>query len=212
MFNAEKLLGGVLLGGTRRKSGLTSLMAGGAGMVLLGVAIEAVEHFTKQPQPSSSTIPPPPPPGPSSVPPPPPAGPPVREAAGPPPLPSQALPKAEPSAVLLIRAMIAAANADGTIDREERNRILGNLKRFELTPEEHSFILQELLSPASLDAIASQVQSPEVAKQVYAVSLMAIEVDTDAERNYIRTLAERLGLDETTVGEIHRDLGVEPVA
>jgi uncharacterized membrane protein YebE (DUF533 family) len=212
MFNAEKLLGGVLLGGARRKSPLGSLLAGGAGMALLGVAIEAVEHFTNKPQPSPATVPPPPPPGPSSGPPPPPGGTTAPEAATPPPLPGRALPTAEANAVILIRAMIAAANADGTIDREERRRILENLKRFELTPEEHSFILQELLAPAPLDAIAGQVHSPDLAKQVYAVSLVAIEVDTEAERNYIRTLAERLGLDETAVGEIHRNLGVDPVA
>jgi uncharacterized membrane protein YebE (DUF533 family) len=212
MFNAEKLLGGVLLGGTRRKSPLGSLLAGGAGMALIGVAIEAVEHFTNRPQPSSATIPPPPPPGPSSGPPPPPRGSTVSKAATPPPLPGRALLTAEAHAVILIRAMIAAANADGTIDREERQRILGNLKRFELTPEEHSFVLQELLAPASLDAIAGQVHGRDLARQVYAVSLMAIEVDTEAERDYLRTLAERLGLDETTIGEIHRNLGVDPVA
>ena len=40
MFNAEKLLGGLLLGGARRKRGLNTLIPGGAGMALLGVAIE----------------------------------------------------------------------------------------------------------------------------------------------------------------------------
>ena len=36
MFDAEKLLGGLLLGGARRKSGLNALVPGGAGMALLG--------------------------------------------------------------------------------------------------------------------------------------------------------------------------------
>jgi uncharacterized membrane protein YebE (DUF533 family) len=104
--------------------------------------------------------------------------------------------------------MIAAANADGTIDQGERSRILGQLQRLNLTPEEQSFILQELLAPASLDAIVKEVRTADVAKQVYAVSLLAIEVDTDAERAYLKTLAERLGLDETTIGEIHQGLGM----
>jgi len=35
---------------------------------------------------------------------------------------------------------------------------------------------------------------------------MAIEVDTDKERRYMNTLASRLGLDESTVEQIHRSL------
>ena len=98
------------------------------------------------------------------------------------------------------------------IDQEERRRILGELQRLNLTPEEQSFIVQELLAPASLEAIVSEVRSGEVAKQIYAVSLLAIEVDTDAERTYMKTLAERLGLDEGTIRGIHEGLGIQPRA
>lgn len=110
------------------------------------------------------------------------------------------------NAVLLIQAMIAAANADGTIDQEERNNILERLKSVNLSAEEHSFIFQELLSPASLETIVSRVKSPETARQVYAVSLMAIEVDTQTEQNYMNTLACRLGLDDAAVEEIRRSV------
>lgn len=218
MFNAEKLLGGLLLGGTRRKSGLGSLVTGGAGMVILGVAMEAIEHLMKKSETPSPGPPPPPPPGPSSAPPTsPPAGPasappPPPQAAprpaGPSPSPPLPTPAREQGAVLLIRAMIAAANADGTIEQEERSRILGELQRLNLTSDEQSFIVQELLAPASLEAIVREVRTLEVAKQVYAVSLLAIEVDTDAERTYMKALAEKLKLDETAIREIHQGLGI----
>lgn len=218
MFNAEKLLGGLLLGGTRRRRGLESLVTGGAGMVILGVAMEAIEHLTKKsdtpspggsppPPPCSSSAPPPPPPGPVSTAPPapPPAAP---RPAGKTPSPPASSPTREQDAVLLIRAMIAAANADGAIDQAERSRILGQLQRLNLSPEEQSFIVQELLAPTSLDAIVREVRTVDMAKQVYAVSLLAIEVDTDAERAYMKNLVERLGLDETAIREIHQGLGV----
>jgi uncharacterized membrane protein YebE (DUF533 family) len=217
MFNAEKLLGGLLLGGTRRRGGLESLVTGGAGMVILGVAMEAIEHLMKKSDTPSSGAPPPPPPGSSSAPPPPPPGPPsappsplpaASRRAGATPLPRPSAPTREQGAVLLIRAMIAAANADGTIDQAERSRILGQLQRLNLTAEEQSFIVQELLAPASLDAVVREVRTVDMAKQVYAVSLLAVEVDTDAERAYMKTLAERLGLDETTLREIHQGLGI----
>ena len=111
-----------------------------------------------------------------------------------------------PEAVILIQAMIAAANADGVIDQAERDNILKRLQAVDLSPEEHAFVVQELLSPADLETIVGNVNRPELARQVYTVSLMAIEVDTEKERQYMSTLASRLGLDESTVEQIQRSL------
>ena len=55
----------------------------------------------------------------------------------------------------------------------------------------------------------SQVKSPETAKKVYTVSLLAIEVDTDAERAYMNTLAQRIGLTESDIDDIYRTLKIE---
>ena len=105
--------------------------------------------------------------------------------------------------------MIAAANADGVIDEEERNGILKKLETMELSDQEHSFIVKELLSPAGLGDIVSQVKTPEMAKKVYTVSLLAIEVDTDPERTYMNTLAQQLSLNESDLNDIYRTLRVE---
>lgn len=113
------------------------------------------------------------------------------------------------AAVLLIRAMIAAANADGVIDETEREAILGRLRTVDLSPEEQAFITQELFAPADLETIVSGVTSSDLAQQVYAVSLMAIDVDTEKERRYMATLADRLGLDQGAVAQITRSLESE---
>ena len=228
MFNPEKLLGGLLMGGSRRRSGLGSLISSGAALGLAGVAMEAVEHFMDKsktsasgppssgPPPIQTTAPsqPPPAPGVSTPTPPPPPG--ATVAAPTPPPPSTSIDpesidatEAGQEAVLLIRAMIAAANADGVIDKDERNRILKKLETADLSDQEHSFIVKELLSPAGLEDIVTQVKSPEMAKMVYTVSLLAIEVDTDAERTYMNTLAQRIGLTESDLNDIHRTLGIE---
>ena len=223
MFNPEKLLGGLIRSSARvSRGGVGSLMSGGAALGMLGVAMEAVEHFMNNPQgagappqapgvppPISGSSPPSPPvmDGSSTAPPPPPPmpGQPVRV----PPPPTAVESAGSPDAVLLIRAMIAAANADGVIDQAERNNILERLKAVDLSPEEHGFIAQELLAPADMETIVSGVTSPEMARQVYTVSLMAIDVDTEQERRYMSRLASRLGLEESTVEQIHRSL--EPV-
>jgi len=58
MFNPEKLLGGLLMGGSRRRSGLGSLLSSGAALGLAGVAMEAVEHFMDKSKSSASGLPP----------------------------------------------------------------------------------------------------------------------------------------------------------
>lgn len=47
-------------------------------------------------------------------------------------------------------------------------------------------------------------------RKVYTVSLLAIEVDTEAEREYLRTLGKQLGMEPATISDIHQTLGIEP--
>ncbi|MEW6080092.1 MAG: DUF533 domain-containing protein [Thermodesulfobacteriota bacterium] len=217
MFNPEKLLGGLLRSGMKR-GGLGSLVSSGAALGLLGVAMEAVEHYMNRPAgtagsgmippaPSSAgagvagTVPPPPPGQPASAPPPPPPG-------GPPVPPPAAADSGSDQAVLLIRAMIAAANADGVIDAPERTAILDRLKSVQLSPEEHQFIMQELLEPRPMREIAAAAATPELASQVYLASLLAITVDTDEELDYLQGLARALRLDKETLAALHEQAGV----
>ena len=105
--------------------------------------------------------------------------------------------------------MIAAANADGAIDQEERQRILDKYQGAGLSQEEHAFLVNELFSPASLEGIVSQVSSEALARQVYGVSLLAITVDTEAERAYLQALGQRLGLSQADRDGMHQALGIE---
>ena len=211
MFNPEKLLGGLLRSGMRGR-GMGSLVSGGAALGLVGVAMEAVEHYmnrsqrtsqkTPPPAPGTSNIsssgsPPPPPPAPSAVPPP------VPETGGDV-APDDAM---KQDAVLLIRAMIAAANADGVIDAQERGRILDQLKSVDLSQEEQQFIVHELLEPKSVKEIVDAVDGDAIARQVYAASILAVTIDTEAEKAYLKDLAEGLGLDAAAVEAIHQQVG-----
>ncbi|HEX6144702.1 MAG TPA: DUF533 domain-containing protein [Geminicoccaceae bacterium] len=117
-------------------------------------------------------------------------------------------------AMLLIEAMIEAAKADGEIDPGERRRILERLEGGGLDPEARSFIEARMALPPASDRLVERVrpESPEnrvLAAEVYVASLLAIEVDTPAERAYLRTLGERLKLDDGLLRHLHDDLGVE---
>jgi uncharacterized membrane protein YebE (DUF533 family) len=124
------------------------------------------------------------------------------------PAPEAAAPVLQDRALLLIKAMANAVKADGRIDPAEVQRIAGKVRGTGNDAEAQAFLLQELQQPMDVEAVARAVRGPEEAMQVYAASLLAIEVDTAAERDYLRQLAERLGLDAAAVDQVHRTLGV----
>jgi uncharacterized membrane protein YebE (DUF533 family) len=109
-------------------------------------------------------------------------------------------------AMLMIRAMIAAAKADGEIDPQERQRIMGRLEQAGADPEAQAFLRDEMAGPVDVQAIVSAVDSPHTAIEAYAASLFAIDVDTEAEAAYMRQLAQGLGLNPTLVRELHASL------
>ena len=117
----------------------------------------------------------------------------------------EAVPPAETSsseALLLVRAMIAAANADHEVDDKERAQILRGLDAANCSAEERQFLLAEIEAPMGIDHLASKASSPDLARQVYLASLMAIDVNTPAEEAYLERLAAKLGLSATDVDEI----------
>ncbi|HYH17253.1 MAG TPA: DUF533 domain-containing protein [Azospirillum sp.] len=117
----------------------------------------------------------------------------------------QAAPEAavdDPKALLLIRAMVAAAAADGVIDADERQRIIGRAEDAGAGPEERRLLERELAAPQSIDALVRDVRDPETAEQVYLASTLAIDADTPAERSYLQFLAARLNLDPQRAQEL----------
>jgi uncharacterized membrane protein YebE (DUF533 family) len=118
----------------------------------------------------------------------------------------------EQRALVLIRAMVSAAKADGDIDAAERGRIAGQVKGSGAGADALEFLMDEMQKPQDLAGLVAQVRGPEEAVEVYAASLLAIEVDTAAEREYLARLARSLGLDAGVIGEVHRTLGVPQLA
>jgi uncharacterized membrane protein YebE (DUF533 family) len=108
---------------------------------------------------------------------------------------------------LTIKAMINAAKADGRIDEDELQKIIGELKGGEFTAEERDFLLNEVRKPMCTAEIVRAVPNRQVGAQIYAASLLAIEVDSPAEEAYLQQLARDVGLDSQVVEEIHSVLG-----
>lgn len=109
-------------------------------------------------------------------------------------------------AILLLRAMIAAAKADGEVDAEERSRIVERLREAGAEENALRFVEEELAKPVDLYVITAEVRDAATAAEVYLASCAAIRVDTEAERAYLERLALRLGLDRATVDGLNKKL------
>jgi len=124
----------------------------------------------------------------------------------PPPSDLRAVDAAEAS--LLIRAMAAAAHADGTLDPMELGRIRTALKTSVLGEEERQELERTIGEPQSLEALVRQVTTPRIASRFYAVSLAVLDKDSAVNRAYLRYLAQRLGLPADLVVRLNRRLGM----
>lgn len=108
---------------------------------------------------------------------------------------------------LMLKAMINAAKADGKIDDDEMNKIVGKAKEDGMSDEEQNFIMEEINKPMDTQGLIAAVTNPQVGAQIYTASLLAIEVDTDEERAYLKELAAGLGLNENIVTYLHSSVG-----
>lgn len=106
---------------------------------------------------------------------------------------------------LMLRAMIQAAKADGRIDAAERERLLGQLG--DLDDDDRAFVREQMAAPVDAQALAREVPKGLEA-QVYLMSLMAIDLDSRDEAEYLRSLADALGIDRATTSRIHDQVGV----
>lgn len=106
------------------------------------------------------------------------------------------------SAVLYIRAMIAAAAADGRIDAKEQQKILGGLQQAGMNEAAQQFLSNEINNPASVEDLAAAVSSPQDAVQVYTAARVAVDVDSDEEHEFLAELAEALGIDDKLAAQV----------
>ena len=109
-------------------------------------------------------------------------------------------------AALLIRAMVNAAKSDGQIDQQEQQNIVSKLGG-DVGPEEAEFIRSEMAAPLDVNAFVRSVPSG-LEKQVYLVSLMAINLDSKAEAVYLDQLAKGMNISEQESNQLHSELGV----
>ncbi len=108
--------------------------------------------------------------------------------------------------MLIMRAMISAANADGHIDDSERSRIFSQVDSMDLTIEEKATLFDELRRPLSLSELISEVPNAQTGIEVYAASASAIDLNEQCSQHYLQQLASQLCIPTELTYNIQQEL------
>lgn len=117
-------------------------------------------------------------------------------------------PMTDSDAEVLVRAMCNAAKADGHVDQTEADQILAELGD-DVSANEKAFLQGQLALPVEQANSLAAAVPDHLKAEAYAVSLIAINVDTVEEADYLRDFSAALGLSDSDRNDIHDDLGAD---
>ena len=104
--------------------------------------------------------------------------------------------------LVLLKAMIAAAKADGHIDEAEQASIEAQLSALLLGRDSLEFFKTELEKSLSAREVAAGADSPAAAAEIYLISLAVIDAKDEQEQAYLQSLASELKLSPELVAEL----------
>ena len=96
--------------------------------------------------------------------------------------------------LVLVKAMIAAAKADGHIDADEQQRIFQAIEKTSLSASEKGLIFDYLQQDIPIFEITSGISGIELKAEIYLASCLVITPDHPAERAHLDNLAMALQL------------------
>lgn len=95
----------------------------------------------------------------------------------------------------MLKALVAAAKADGHIDDRERELIEAEIARLDSDPALRAWLDQELRRPLDPAEVARAATTPAIAAEMYLASLLLADDQSPMERLYLDELARQLGID-----------------
>ena len=111
-------------------------------------------------------------------------------------------------ALILIRAMVNAAKADGQIDNDEQQKIISRLS--DRSRETIDFLRQEFARPVNVGEFARSVPLG-MEQQVYMLSLITMDLNTAGEAQYLTELSDALRISPEVRNQIHERVGAPSI-
>jgi uncharacterized membrane protein YebE (DUF533 family) len=115
-------------------------------------------------------------------------------------------PDVESHSQAILKALIAAAKADGHVDDRERELIEGEFRRIDADPQTQQWLHAELQKPLDPAEIARAATTPELASEMYLASLLAADEQNFMERAYLDELARQLKIDDALKAKLEQQL------
>ena len=106
--------------------------------------------------------------------------------------------------MILLKAMIAAAKADGHIDAGEMWDINQKIADFGLSGDIAGFVQNEIAAPTTPAQFAVLADTPETAAEIYLISSMLIDKDNAMESAYLDELVAALKLPDDLLAELDK--------
>lgn len=97
--------------------------------------------------------------------------------------------------VAILRAMIMAAQADGVVDDDEKEKIAQQIDSTGFSADVRDLLIPELEKPVDLQSLAAAADSRAAAVEMYLASLTVVDVQNDDERSYLDRLSAALGIE-----------------
>ncbi|MCK5725281.1 MAG: tellurite resistance TerB family protein [Thiotrichaceae bacterium] len=102
----------------------------------------------------------------------------------------------------LVKAMLAAAKADGKIDDDETQEIKAQIQRLGLDHSIEGLIRSGVVTPLSAKSVAKLAANMNIAIEIYLVSVLMTSEENVQEQRYMANLAEALELPADVVAEL----------
>jgi uncharacterized membrane protein YebE (DUF533 family) len=104
-------------------------------------------------------------------------------------------PEIEDHSHAVLRALIAAAKADGRIDAAEKQLISAEIGKHTDDPDLQQWLNEEVARQLDAVDVAVSATDPAIAAEMYLASVMLVNDQGDAERTYLDELAAALEID-----------------
>lgn len=106
----------------------------------------------------------------------------------------------------LMKAMIAAAKADGHIDADEQKRIFEAVEKLDLSSEDKGMVFDLLNAPVSIKDVVNGIEDMGQKSELYLASCLVCGADHPDERRYLDKLSIALDLPHELATDLERQV------
>jgi uncharacterized membrane protein YebE (DUF533 family) len=106
----------------------------------------------------------------------------------------------------ILKALVAAAKADGHVDERERALIEGEFTKLDNDRQLQSWLHGELNKPLDPADVARAASTPEMAAEMYIASVMLVDEENFMEKAYLDELARQLKLEPGLKVELEKQV------